>query len=115
MHRAFSDEMIDTIAQGEARRHVRKQLPLMTFEEFVNQKQDQIDVSLKPVAVLATAPMEPVLISDEPVASYYAPEIALTPSAVAVTPESVLLPATSGAGEEPVVIAEELDKQDSPG
>jgi len=115
-HQAFSDEMIDTIAQGEARRHVRKQLPLMTFAEFVNRKQHPIDVPLKPVAVLATAPMEPVLTSDEGIAAHPSgEEIAPAPSAIAATPEPVLLLVEPETAEQPVIVVGELNEQDSNG
>ena len=73
-HPAFSPDLIDSIAQNEARREIRKQLTLPTFEEFVNRKKQAADLFLKPVAVLAEAPMEPITpaaqevsLNDEPV------------------------------------------------
>ena len=49
-HQAFSDEMIESIAQNEAKREIRKQVPLLTLEEFADRKQHDPDFFLKPVA-----------------------------------------------------------------
>ena len=46
---SFSDEMITTIAANEAKREIRKQVPLPTFEEFLDRKRQGTDFSLKPV------------------------------------------------------------------
>ena len=54
-YQTFSPEMIETIAQNEAKREIRKQAPLLTSEEFVNRKQQGPDFSLKPVALPADA------------------------------------------------------------
>jgi hypothetical protein len=43
--------MIESIAQNEAKREIRKQVPLLTFEEFVDRKQQGIDLFLKPVGL----------------------------------------------------------------
>jgi hypothetical protein len=88
-HPAFSSEMIESIAQHEAKREIRKQANLLTFEEFVHHKQSNPDFFLKPVALLAVAP----LVS----AAGPAEEVVMTDDAV-VSPEDQ--PRTGDGGEE---------------
>ncbi|SRR5579883_1261192 len=52
---SFSDEMIGTMALEDAKREIRKHIPLPTLEEFASQKEPSTDFSLKPVAVPPTA------------------------------------------------------------
>jgi PAS domain-containing protein len=71
-YQTFSPEMIETIAQNEAKREIRKQAPLLTFEEFVNRRRPGTDFSLKPVGLPADAetvsaapPPQEVAVTDE--------------------------------------------------
>src|SRR5260221_14268974 len=75
--------MIESIAQNEAKREIRKQVPLPTFEEFVNRKQPDSDFFLKPVALLTDAPLltvapppEDRVMTDDPVVPSDLPETA---------------------------------------
>jgi hypothetical protein len=61
-HPGFSSDFIESIAENEARRAMRKQATILTLEEFVQQKQSNPDFLLKPVALLASAPV----VSDAP-------------------------------------------------
>ncbi len=56
-HPGFSSDFIESIAENEARRAMRKQAPVLTLEEFVRQKQHNPNFFLKPVALLAGAPL----------------------------------------------------------
>ena len=55
--------MIESIAQNEAKREIRKQVPLLTFEEFVDRTQHDPDFFLKPVEVSPAA--EPEIVAAE--------------------------------------------------
>jgi len=64
----------ESMAKIAARFEIQKQLPLLTFEEFLLRKQQGADFSLKLVAVLAdaktafgTAPPENIVMTDDPV------------------------------------------------
>jgi hypothetical protein len=58
-HPAFSPEMIDTIAEHDAKREIRKRLTLLTLEEFLERRKQGTDFSLKLVAVSPAADAEP--------------------------------------------------------
>jgi hypothetical protein len=60
-YKAFSPDMIENIAEGEARRQIRKQITILTFEEFLDRKRQGIDFSLKPVAVAPAVEVAPAL------------------------------------------------------
>jgi hypothetical protein len=77
-HTRFSPEMIETMAEGDAIREMRKQANPMTFEEFVAKKQQTPAFFLKPVALSAVAQLASV---DDP-----ADELIMTDDA-AVAPE----------------------------
>ena len=94
-HQGFSDEMVETIAQNEARREIRKQVPLLTFEEFVDRKQRATDFFLKPVGISPTAEPE--------IAAEVAP-----PLEVAVTNEP------AGISSDPPPMALERGETDHP-
>jgi hypothetical protein len=71
-HPSFSPEMITSIAVNEAKRAIRKQLPLPSFEEFMQAKQQGTDFSLKPVALPPAAepaseahPLERAAVAEE--------------------------------------------------
>ncbi len=62
-HTAFPMDMIETMAKHSAKSEIQKRLPLLTLEEFVNRKGETPqppDFLLKPVALLADAPINPV-------------------------------------------------------
>lgn len=72
LHPSFSAEMITSIAANEAKRAIRKQLPLPSFDEFVLAKQQGTDFSLKPVALPPAAepaseaqPLEQAAVAEE--------------------------------------------------
>jgi hypothetical protein len=99
-HQAFSDEMIETIAQNEAKREIRKQVSLLTFEEFVDRKQHDPDFFLKLVAVSPGAEPETVstdLPTDMPVMT----DDVVVPQETAITDEPLIMPL------DPPVMAEE--------
>jgi len=90
-HQAFSDEMIETIAQNEAKREIRKQVPLLTFEEFAERNQHDPDFFLKPVPVSPDADPETVfavLPTDEPVMT----DDVVVPPEIAATDDPVIIP-----------------------
>ena len=57
-HQAFSPELIESIAQNEAKREIRKQVPLLTLEEFADRKQQNPDFFLKLVGLSPAAEPE---------------------------------------------------------
>jgi hypothetical protein len=87
-HPGFSPDFIESIAENEARRAMRKQATVLTLEEFVHQKQQNPDFFLKPVAVLVDAPLVSVAPPDQ--------EIVMTDDAVVPPDEQP----TAGSGEE---------------
>jgi len=94
-HQAFSDEMIESIAQNEAKREIRKLVPLLTLEEFADRKQQGTDFLLKPVGLSPAAEAE-IVAEDAP------------PQEVAVTNEATGIPLDSPA------MAEETGEADQP-
>ena len=94
-HQGFSDEMIESIAQNEAKREIRKQVPLLTLEEFADRKHQGPDFLLKPVGLSPAA--EPEIVAED------AP-----PQDVAVTDEAAGIPL------DPPAIAEERGETDQP-
>ena len=94
-HQAFSPEMIESIAQNEAKREIRKQVPLLTLEEFADRKQQGADFLLKPVGLSPSA--EPEMVAED-----------VPPQEVAVTDEAAGIPA------DPPAMAEERGEPDQP-
>jgi len=85
-HQAFSPDMIESIAQNEAKREIRKQVPLITLEEFADRKQQGADFLLKPVGLSPAAEPENVAEDAPPrdgTVTDEAPVIHLDPSAAA--------------------------------
>jgi hypothetical protein len=115
-HPSFSPEMITSIAANEAKRAIRKQLPLPTFGEFVQAKQQGTDFSLKPVApslAIATAPEAPppeqAAISGEAAAVIVPPVdtpelVAHTEPAIELTPGPTDIPSEDMPTDSPMVI-----------
>ncbi len=120
---SFSDDMIDTIAENEAKREIQKQANLLTFEEFVDYKNSNPDFFLKPVALLADAPIvsvaplaEEVVMTDDAVVSpeeqsrtgdggeetQPQPEPATNPAMEPATPMAVIEPESEPAHTTPV-------------
>jgi hypothetical protein len=113
----FSPEMIDSVAAHEARREFQKQLGLLTFEEFVNRKQQGTDLFLKPVAPSpaaelaavepeiedATTEIDPGIIRSDP-APATEPESATEPSAPETATGPAVEPEVSPALPEPMMI-----------
>jgi len=84
-YQTFSPDMIETIAQNEARREIRKQAALLTFEEFVDHKQSNPDFFLKLVAV---SPVATMVSNDQP------------PQEVLMTEDAVMRPEESATAAE---------------
>jgi hypothetical protein len=104
-HPSFSVEMITSIAMNEAKRAIRKQLSLPTFDEFMQFKKEGTDLSLKLVALPPAHEREPVTTAD--VEDSVAMTEARTMS-MPVESKIVIAPA-----EEPVV-AESVNLQERP-
>ena len=99
-HQAFSDEMIETIAQNEAKREIRKQVPLLTFEEFADRKQHNPDFFLKLVAV--SPDTDPEMVAAEPTTDgLVMTDDVVVPQETVVTDEPLIIPL------DPPVMAEE--------
>jgi hypothetical protein len=90
-HQAFSDEMIESIAQNEAKREIRKQVPLLTLEEFADRKQHDPDFFLKPVAVSPAAESE-TMSADEATDRVVMTDDVVVPPEIAATDEPVIIP-----------------------
>jgi hypothetical protein len=58
-YKTFSPEMIENVAEGEAKRQIRKQMTLLTFEEFLERRKQGADFSMEPVAVSPVANVAP--------------------------------------------------------
>lgn len=119
-HQAFSPEMIENIAEHEAKRAIRKQVTLLTFEEFVERKKQNIDFFSKPVAVLATAdveltalPPQEAAVPDEPVRIPLDPPE--TPGERGEVPDPTPDPATQPATSEPAIELVSEPRQVEPG
>ncbi len=100
----------ESIAKMSARFEIQKQLPLLTFEEFLIRKQQSTDFSLKPVAVSANAESafgapshEDIVVTDEAVV---APDRGETSKErgeeVQPEPEPATTPAVPEAGMDPL-------------
>jgi hypothetical protein len=99
-HQAFSDEMIESIAQNEAKREIRKQVPLLTFEEFVDRKQHDPNFFLKPVGLSPAAEPE-IMPTELPIDRPVMTDDVVVPQETAVPPEPLIIPL------DPPVMAEE--------
>jgi hypothetical protein len=104
-HQRFSPDMIETMAEGDAYREMQKRMTIPTLKEFADQKKTTPDFFLKPVAVLASAP----LVSDVPLTedTEDMEEIVMTDDAV-VAPEEEPMP---GSGSEETGPAPEVAMQ----
>ena len=58
-HPAFSDDMVETMAQHGAKTKIQQKTPLLTFEEFVSRRKQATDFSLKPVSPSPSAELVP--------------------------------------------------------
>jgi hypothetical protein len=108
--------MIESIAASEARREIRKQVALLTFEEFLERRKQGTDSALQPIdpvptlALTNAAPetedgsvtIEPHNISFDPVGATQ-PEAAVEPTTDAAIPETAE-PEVRPAMPEPTVI-----------
>jgi len=90
-HQAFSDEMIGVIAENEAKREIRKQVPLLTLEEFADRKQHDPDFFLKLVAVSPVAESE-TMSADEATDRPVGTDDVVVPPEIAATDEPVIIP-----------------------
>jgi hypothetical protein len=96
----------ESMAKMAARFEIQKQLPLLTFEEFLVQKQQGTDFSLKPVAVLADArtvpdapPLQDIVMTDDAVIRPDAdPAAAERGEEMWPEPEPAMQPATPEVG-----------------
>jgi hypothetical protein len=98
-------EMITTMATHAAKDQIRRQLTLLTFEEFVNRKKQGTEFSLKPVAAALTAESAsaPVAVQDT-AAQDEAATLSADPLAPTAQTEPAIQPATEPAIPEPMMI-----------
>jgi hypothetical protein len=110
-YKTFSPEMIESVAEGEARRQIRKEITLLTFEEFLDRKRQGTDFSLKPVAVSPAAGAAPALLEAPDVATpESAEELPPDPEPRAAEPEpGMMQPMMIHLATEPLPPPNELD------
>jgi hypothetical protein len=100
-HPSASPEMIESFARSLARNEIEKQVPLLTFEEFVEKNRQDPDFFLKPVGPSPDADPETAS-ADQPTHQPVMTHDVVVPPEIAVTDEPVIIPL-----DPPVMMAEE--------
>lgn len=94
-YKAFSPDLIESMSTQAARRDVQKQMNFLTFEEFINLKQQGTGFFLKPVGLSPTPELANVKLKGESVGATVEPPNTLPDSSLTSEPDAATHPAES--------------------